>query len=129
MRVINSLNKHEAFYKECFPIVLKSPEVNEKISQSSGHLTERMKKAPNKLLTKVLESINHQENEATMTKYIVDRIDRMYERIVKNDNMRDAVVKDLMRDTIVKSDGMRDAIVKNDKMCDAVCKFEKKRAI
>ena len=62
-------------------IVHRPSDVDDKIMEVSDQLTERMKKELNKLLTKVLESVARQDNSATETKYMVDRVDRMYERM------------------------------------------------
>ena len=44
-------------------------------------MSEQVKKELDKILTKVLESVADQDNKATETKFMVDRIDRMYERM------------------------------------------------
>jgi hypothetical protein len=40
-----------------------------------------VKKELDKILTKVLESVSDQDTKATETKFMIDRIDRMYERM------------------------------------------------
>ena len=67
--------------KKLEEIVHRPSDVDDKIMEVSDQLTERMKKELNKLLTKVLESVARQDNSATETKYMVDRVDRMYERM------------------------------------------------
>ena len=61
--------------------VFKPSDTDDKIRTVYELMSNRLKEELEKLLTRVLTSLEEQDNQATQTTYTVTRIDRMYERM------------------------------------------------
>jgi hypothetical protein len=67
--------------KKLSDIVYKPSDVDEKIREVYDMMCEKLNEQLSGLLTKVLTSLEDQDNIVTSSNYMVSRIDRMYDRM------------------------------------------------